>query len=78
VLRVPDPGRLAADALARGVELGRVIDYCIPDMPAYRDMTAGQGPFEETRRLNASVVNVPIWVDKRRARRVAEVLGELA
>lgn len=78
VLRVPDPQPLTVAALGRGVELGRVIDYCIPDMPAYRDMTAGQGPFEETRRLNRTVVNVPIWVDAQRARRVADVLGELA
>ncbi len=78
VLRVPDPKRLAAAALARGVELGRVIDYCIPDMPAYREMIADQGPFDETRKLNVSIVNVPIWVDERRARQVVEVLGELA
>lgn len=78
VLRVPDPMRLTVAALKRGVELGRVIDYCIPDMPAYRDITAGQGSFDETRRLNASVVNVPVWVDERGARRVAEILGELA
>jgi dTDP-4-amino-4,6-dideoxygalactose transaminase len=78
VLRVHDPERLAAAARARGIELGRVIDYCIPDMAAYRDMTAGQGPFNETRSLNASVLNVPVWVDEIRAQRVAQILGELA
>jgi len=41
-------------------------------------MIADQGPFDETRKLNVSIVNVPIWVDERRARQVVEVLGELA
>jgi perosamine synthetase len=77
VLRVDAPLRLVAAARSRGVELGRVIDYCIPDMPAYREMTAGQGPFDETRRLNASIVNIPIWVDRGRAAKVARILGEI-
>jgi len=75
VLRVPAPEQLLADALARDIELGRVIDYCIPDMPAYRDLCLGQGPFTETRRLNASVVNMPIWVDEQRAKRTVEKLS---
>lgn len=78
VLHVPDPLRLVAAARTRGVELGRVIDYCIPHMPAYREMTAGQGPFDETCRLNASIVNVPLWVDRRRAAKVAQILLETA
>jgi dTDP-4-amino-4,6-dideoxygalactose transaminase len=77
VLRVPDPESLLRDALTRGVELGRVINYCIPDMPAYRDLVSGQGPFEETRRLNRSIVNVPVWVDREGAAKIAEVLGEV-
>ena len=78
VMRVADPEAMVSAARARGVELGRVIDYCIPDMPAYRDMTAGQGPFDETRRLNASIVNVPVWVSHKTAEQVARILGEIA
>lgn len=78
VLRLPDPLRLVAAARSRGVELGRVIDYCIPDMPAYREVSAGQGPFDETRRLNATIVNLPVWVDRKGAAKVAEILGGIA
>ncbi|MGD9914395.1 MAG: DegT/DnrJ/EryC1/StrS family aminotransferase [Rhizobiaceae bacterium] len=78
VMRVADPDGLRKQALKRGIELGRVIDYSIPDMPAYREMSAAQGPFEETRRLNRSVINVPIWVDEARARRIAGILHGIA
>jgi len=77
VLRVGDPEALASAALRRGVELGRLIDYCVPDMPAYRDLAAGQGPFEETRRLNAGVLNLPIWGGEAVAARVVRTLAEI-
>ncbi|WP_299866627.1 DegT/DnrJ/EryC1/StrS family aminotransferase [uncultured Hoeflea sp.] len=74
VLRVADPEGLVSAAARRGIELGRLIDYCVPDMMAYRDMASTQGPFDQTRRLNASVVNLPVWVNKTQARRVVETL----
>ena len=77
VIRVQEPDRLVAKALRRSVELGRVIDYCVPDMPVYRSIARDQGPFNETRLLSQFVVNVPIWVDKARANRVAEILAEI-
>jgi perosamine synthetase len=77
VLRVRDPDQLCSVALKHGIELGRVIDYCIPDMPAYREISAGQGPFDETRKLNAAVVNLPIWVGERGARQVVSTLRQL-
>ncbi len=75
-MRVPDPDGMVAAARARGIELGRVIDYCIPDMPAYRDLSAG-APCEETRRLNRSVVNIPIWVDDKLATKVVDILRKI-
>lgn len=74
VLRVADPDGMVKAAARRGIELGRLIDYCVPDMMAYRAMTSTLGPFDETRRLNASVVNLPVWVDETQARRVVEVI----
>lgn len=78
VLRVADPDAMLKAAAHRGIELGRLIDYCIPDMTAYRAMTTTQGPFDETRRLNASVVNLPVWVDETQARRVVEGIKDIA
>lgn len=78
VLRVPDPERLVREAASRGIELGRIIDYCVPDMLAYQQISAGQGPFDETRRLNASVVNLPLWVSEKTARKIAATLGAIS
>src|SRR5690606_3149979 len=35
VARVADPDTICTAMQQNGVELGRLIDYCIPDMPAY-------------------------------------------
>ncbi|MEM5471122.1 DegT/DnrJ/EryC1/StrS family aminotransferase [Hoeflea sp. AS60] len=77
VVRVDDPGDLVKAAAKRGIELGRLIDYCVPDMKAYRELASTQGPFDETRRLNASVVNLPIWVDQRQAERVVKAIRHI-
>lgn len=77
VVRTKDPVELVRLALDAGLELGRVIDYCVPEMPAYREITLDQGPFDETRKLNASVVNIPIWVDQRGAEKIADILRKL-
>ena len=77
VLRVADPDGLVKAAVKRGIELGRLIDYCVPDMQAYRELTSNQGPFDQTRRLNASVVNLPVWVDERQAERVVDAIKDI-
>lgn len=74
VMRVPDPIRYLRVAASRGIELGRVIDYCVPDMPAYRGLSTGQGPFDQTRKLNSTIVNVPLWVGEGRAQDVLDML----
>lgn len=78
VLQVENPQKLVRLALSRGVELGRLIDYCIPDMPVYRDYLPASPAFSRTRQLNASVVNLPIWVDRKGADRVVSVLSDIA
>ena len=78
VLRVDDPETYCSEALRRGVELGRLIDYCVPDMPSYRELARGQGPFPETHRLNRTVLNIPIWGDKAMADRVIGVVKDIA
>ena len=75
VLRVNEPDRMVAEAARHGIELGRLIDYCIPDMPAYTNLAEHQGPFPETRHLNQSVVNLPIWVNEKQAERIVGVVG---
>jgi Predicted pyridoxal phosphate-dependent enzyme apparently involved in regulation of cell wall biogenesis len=56
----PHRERLMKAALAEGIQLGMLVEYCIPDMPAY----AGRAGFRDcpvARRLSEQCVNLPIW-----------------
>ena len=74
VVCVDQPAALVADVARRGVELGRLIDYCVPDMPAYRSDAGRRGDFPVTRALNARVVNLPLHVTERQARDIASLV----
>jgi dTDP-4-amino-4,6-dideoxygalactose transaminase len=56
---VPDRARFAATMRGHGVEVGRLFDYVIPDLPAYRDMAGGEYP--NARRLAREVANLPCY-----------------
>lgn len=71
---VDQPEALVADVARHGVELGRLIDYCVPDMPAYRNETEQRTGFPVTRALNASVINLPLHVTEKQARDIAALV----
>ncbi|MEM8915440.1 MAG: DegT/DnrJ/EryC1/StrS family aminotransferase, partial [Pseudomonadota bacterium] len=73
VLQVDQPDRLVAACEKQGVELGRVIDYCLPDMESYTSYIS-HSDFPRTRALNAHVINCPSDVTDNQARRVADVI----
>jgi dTDP-4-amino-4,6-dideoxygalactose transaminase len=57
---VDDRERICARAHARGVELGRVIDYCIPSMPSYASVPQGRA-WPRACHFSRHVVNLPLW-----------------
>ena len=59
-----------------GYELGRVIDYCIPDMIAYQEYQK-DGRFVRTREINRQVMNLPLWVDEQTASDIASTFARL-
>jgi dTDP-4-amino-4,6-dideoxygalactose transaminase len=59
VLRVSDRNRLIRGMRRKGVQLGRLIDYSIPHMSAYRPY-AGGGEFPNALRCSQESVNLPI------------------
>ena len=71
---VDQPEALMADVARQGVELGRLIDYCVPDMPAYRNGTEKTADFPVTRALNGSVINLPLHVTEQQARDIASLV----
>jgi perosamine synthetase len=76
VARVDDPLGLGETMASKGVEIGRLIDYCIPDMPAYADYCGSTQSFRNCRSLNAGVVNLPLHVDADNAHKISALLME--
>lgn len=61
-------------ALSEGVQLGRLIEYSVPELTAYQQVAVG-GAFPNAGRLAASTLNLPLHVGPRDARRVAGVVA---
>jgi perosamine synthetase len=77
VVRVEEREALLAAALTRGVELGRQIDYSIPDMSAYRrSVDADSMACPVASYLAKSSVNLPLSVGPDMATRTLQVLRD--
>ncbi len=51
---------LLRQARRHGVQLGEIIEYAVPSMPAYRDRAGSQGAFPLSERYSRQTVNLPI------------------
>lgn len=58
----------------RGIELGHVIEYCIPDMQAYRNLNSSPCSCPVAQAFSEQVINLPLHVAPDVAVRVAEAL----
>lgn len=77
---VTDRSRIMRQAARRGVQLGKVVEYCVPSMPAYRRLDPNNGrywPMAEW--LAEHVINLPVAnrFDERAASKVVMVLRDL-
>ncbi|WP_420129558.1 DegT/DnrJ/EryC1/StrS family aminotransferase [Longimicrobium sp.] len=79
VPRVDDRARVLEGARRRGVQLGQLIEYCIPHMPAYRDRdgAAAAADFPVAARLSETTINLPLAITPREAERTAAVVREV-
>lgn len=75
ILRHEDPERFIREGRRRGVEYGRIVDYSIPDLASYRDL--GHAALPNASKHAASMVNVPVAVSEREARRIAAVTRDV-
>jgi dTDP-4-amino-4,6-dideoxygalactose transaminase len=77
--RVADKSKVMAYAFARGVQLGEIIEYSVPEMKTYREMSAGQGPFPVSGKLSRHTINLPVFgkYDVRMAEKVVRVMREI-
>lgn len=58
--RVANKPRVMSKALARGVQLGEIIEYSVPEMSSYRAKYAGQGTFPMSGALSRETINLPV------------------
>lgn len=78
VPRVEDRARVLEGARVRGVQLGQLIEYCIPHMPAYRGREgAAAAEFPVAARLSETTINLPLAVSEAQAERTAAVVREV-
>ncbi len=73
---VQDRGAVMERARQGGVQLGEIVEYSIPDMPAYRPYTMEGQRWPKTRFFAQHVINLPVSgsFDLRVAQRVVDVL----
>lgn len=77
--RVADKQAVMAKAQARGIQLGEVIEYSVPEMAAYRAMSAEQGQFPISGALSRQTINLPVSgeFNGRQAETVVRVLSSI-
>jgi perosamine synthetase len=77
--RVFDKNKVMTAAFARGIQLGEIIEYSVPEMKAYRAMSAGQGPFPISGQLARQTINLPVFgdYDASLAEKVVQVMREI-
>lgn len=77
VPRTQEREALLAAALREGVQLGRLIEYSIPEMPAYRDRPGSRNrDFPHARAFSRTTVNLPLSAGHAAAERVVDVLRQ--
>jgi dTDP-4-amino-4,6-dideoxygalactose transaminase len=74
VPRIDQPDSLCSALLPHGVQLGRLIEYSIPDMKAYRDRPGSRYDCPAARGMAASTINLPLHVGQNAAKRICKLL----
>jgi len=72
VVQVPDRDQWLQKAISKGVQLGWLIEYNIPEMRAYRGYILQNFPVSA--RLSRETINLPVWGGIRTARNVVNRL----
>ena len=79
IIRVPDRARVMREMASRGIQLGQLIEYSIPYLPAYR-RCAGDEEFPVSLECSTMTINLPVHASLRDSdiARIAACLVEVA
>jgi dTDP-4-amino-4,6-dideoxygalactose transaminase len=77
--RVANKQRVMRKALTRGVQLGEIIEYSVPEMDSYRAICVDQGAFPISNALSRETINLPVSgrFDRSLAERVVRAMREV-
>lgn len=64
-------------ARAHGIQLGTLIDYCIPEMSAYRQRPGNRHPCPQASDFSRRAINLPLVVSPSAAEMISDVLCEV-
>jgi len=75
VPRVIDRNTTINQAQKEGIQLGRLIDYCIPEMPSYTDKQVIKSKFTIASKMMQETINLPIDIkaDKAASKKVSSL-----
>lgn len=79
VARVARRSAIRSEAARRGIELGEVIEYSVPEFPAYRKLQSDNRTFPVAGVLSETTINLPttITFERGKADAVIEVLRDI-
>ena len=75
VIRVPDRARVMQEMARRGIQLGQLIEYGMPYLPAYRPH-AGEEEFPVALECSRTTINLPVHASLR-DRDIARIAADL-
>lgn len=79
VIRVPNREKVIKDISRVGIQLGRLIEYSMPHLPAYREFSSGQ-EFPNSLLCSQSMINLPIHpnIETRTIEEITKLLDAVA
>lgn len=73
VVQVPDRRQWLEEGIRQGIQLGWLIEYCIPKMNAYGGHNTGD--FSISGRYARTTINLPVWGGEKIARKVTRFIS---
>jgi hypothetical protein len=75
---VEDRSFFLSKAIDKGVQLGWLIEYCIPEMDSYRSIVGNDAQFPVASHMARHVINLPLTCNQKAARKVMNTVRKIA
>lgn len=76
VIRVKNREKVMSFMLRKGIQLGQLIEYCIPEMEAYKNRQGNRYNYTVASTMAKETINLPLWVGRGQANRCISKLKD--